>query len=79
MQIGPINALFCNPEFPPARESSTFLKWHSSEEIRIALYLLDGKLLPLTDMSPEYESKSMQYHQLNTYIKSLQQISFNGI
>lgn len=69
-QIGPMTPLFCNPEFPPAMESSVFLKWCGHEDVRIVQTLVDEKLPPLNSLGLEFMTKCMQYQQLQTYIQS---------
>lgn len=60
--------LFSNPEFPPAFEVRTFLKWQRSEDIRIVETMKGNRLLPLDALGMENKMKWMQYWQLQKYI-----------
>lgn len=61
---GPMTPLFSNPEFPPALETTNYLKWNILENARVEQILVDGKLPKLQDLG-----KWLQYYQLNTFIE----------
>lgn len=68
---GPLTPLFSNPEFPPAMEVRTFLKWQRNEDTRIVETMEGNRLPPLEALGIECKTNWMQYRQRQQYIFSL--------
>lgn len=65
--IGPMTPLFSSPEFPPARETTTFLKWQRWDDIRMVQSIERNRLPPLEALGMEHKMNWMQYWQLQKY------------
>lgn len=63
--IGPMTPLFSNPEFPPATEAMTFLKWQRNEDTRLVQTMEgNGKLL-LKEQRPTHALSNIYRHLIS--------------
>lgn len=69
--IGPMTPLFSNPEFPPALEVMTFLKWQRRDDIRVVQIMKENGPPSIEDLGMEHKRKWMQCLQLQKFIISL--------